>query len=295
MHQFNVRPSSRQSASADADYRNHLQAHLNKNPRQLPRKGYIRALELYGNERNMSMRSPGNWSKLQIWRETNPILYAKHRADAIARGYDPDEGTVVSGVYTSTLAFPGPPTVLEDAAQEEEEDEEPRSLPVSLVGSEQSYRDANQEPDQEREDNRPKKTEIKRTPATAQQSGNPRRTPYIAVTNESRPFCLNDFGGNFMPKVGEEAMNGAGLAGITNICEQMLEVFIASTATPPSGSEKAFLLDRATELVEWMKRTGVVDAQRRYFQSLVDDTPQHRSSNPFLTGSFKAHMRRLDA
>lgn len=114
MHHLKVSPADRQFSSKDQAFRKYFSVPLAKKPPRLPRKGYIRALELYGSEDILLDRlQSSSVSHFNKWRKQNPGDLESYRCHANSLGYDWERGSVTKeGIYTSYVpvtATGGPP------------------------------------------------------------------------------------------------------------------------------------------------------------------------------------------
>lgn len=82
-------------------FRVSFSAPLSKKPPRLSKKGYIRALELYGREDILFDSLKGGAGYFNDWRKNNPGDLDLYRRYANSLGYDWERGSVTAdGIYT---------------------------------------------------------------------------------------------------------------------------------------------------------------------------------------------------
>ncbi|KJZ72174.1 hypothetical protein HIM_08439 [Hirsutella minnesotensis 3608] len=101
MARFRVPPVKGDCTSHDSRFRRDFFDNLYRDDPSCPEEGYIRALQLYGNEANLiaSLKKTGN--RFVAWRRDNPEDHDALVLRAKERGYDPDLGQVRDGWYES--------------------------------------------------------------------------------------------------------------------------------------------------------------------------------------------------
>ncbi|PNP42494.1 hypothetical protein TGAMA5MH_05235 [Trichoderma gamsii] len=144
MYLFQVPRRSHHYPSKDRVFRDSFSAPLAKNPPRLSRKGYVRALQVYGCEDTLFSNLKSSFSHFNEWRKQNPGDLELYRRYANSLGYDWEGGSVTeTGVYTSYVratATGGPPTYNPNNPHSPEDSPEllgdtRRSVPVDdIVG-----------------------------------------------------------------------------------------------------------------------------------------------------------------
>ncbi|OPB38619.1 hypothetical protein A0O28_0017250 [Trichoderma guizhouense] len=109
MLRFLVPPSDGVYPSRDSRFRRSFYQPLQKNPPQLTKEGYIRALQLYGREDKFLDSLPSSASRFNKWKRDNPGDLAEYRHYANKRDYDWENGSVdKSSFYTSYIRDESP-------------------------------------------------------------------------------------------------------------------------------------------------------------------------------------------
>ncbi|KAK5997846.1 hypothetical protein PT974_00210 [Cladobotryum mycophilum] len=108
MPKFLVPQSTDIYPSRDISYRTLIYNDLSRNPPRFSVQGYIRALELYGNEAEFLKEIKSIHHNWYTWVVNNPGILDSYRRTCRGKDLDWERGTVMEGIYNSNIASPNP-------------------------------------------------------------------------------------------------------------------------------------------------------------------------------------------